>query len=229
MDTQLQTIVKLIGDPVRATILWTLLDGKAYTATELAMSANTSLQNISMHLNKLTEADLLTTEKQGRYRYFRFSRDEVAYAIEGLTNLIPGAERKKHTDENELSGIRLCRTCYDHLAGRIGVLITEQLVHQKHLRMTDDKLFIVTAKGKKLFGELHIDTEILKNKRRIFAKPCLDWSERKYHLSGSLGAALLAKMLQDSWIYKTKNSRVVIITAKGRKALYEWFKITTLS
>lgn len=225
METQLQNIAKLIGDPVRATILWTLLDGKAYTATELAVSANTSLQNTSMHLNKLMQADLLSVEKQGRHRYFRFSRDEVASAIEGLTNLVPNLERKEYLDGKELPGIQYCRTCYDHLAGRIGVLITENLVQQRHLQRTSDHLFALTTNGKKIFDDLQIDTGALNSKRRIFAKPCLDWSERKYHLAGSLGAALLDKMLDKNWVRKTQNSRVLVITGKGRKELNAAFHI----
>lgn len=225
MEKQLQQVAVLVGDPVRSTILWTLLDGKAYTASELAVYADTTLQNISMHLNKLTQADLLTVQKQGRHRYFRFSRDEVAYAIEGLANLIPAAQRKKHTDETELPGIKYCRTCYDHLAGKIGVSIAEKLVQKKILHLSDDNLFALTTTGEKFFNELQIDTDVLKSKRRIFAKACLDWSERKYHLAGSLGAALLDKMLQTDWIRKTKNSRAVVITAKGKKALYDTFDI----
>lgn len=219
METQLQSIARLIGDPVRANILWTLLDGKAYTASELAMSVDTSLQNISMHLNKLTQADLLTVEKQGRHRYFRFSRDEVAYAIEGLVNLVPDGKRKNIGDKMEMPDIQYCRTCYDHLAGKIGVMITTQLTKQKLLRLSEEKSFVLTTKGKDFFEGLGIDIETLKCERRIFARPCLDWSERKYHLAGSLGAALVEKMLHEDWIRRTKNSRVIIITAKGRKEL----------
>lgn len=223
METQLQSIVRLIGDPVRVNILWTLLDGKAYTASELAMSTDTSLQNISMHLSKLTQADLLTVEKQGRHRYFRFSRDEVAYAIEGLVNLVPEGKRKNIGDENEIPDIQYCRTCYDHLAGKIGVMITAQLIKQKLLRLSEEKSFVLTTKGKGLFESLEIDTGNLKSQRRTFARPCLDWSERKYHLAGSLGAALLEKILQEDWIRRTKNSRVIVITSKGRKELSSQF------
>lgn len=225
METQLQTISGLIGDPVRATILWTLLDGKAYTASELAVSADTSLQNISMHLNKLTQADLLSMEKQGRHRYFRFSRDEVAYAIEGLANLIPDGKRKNQAVEKEIPDIQYCRTCYDHLAGKIGVRITEQLTKQKLIRLSEDKFFLLTSKGKNFFEEWQIDMDELKNHRRIFAKPCLDWTERKYHLAGSLGAVLLEKMLDADWIRRAKNSRAVFLTAKGKKELNSKFGI----
>lgn len=225
METQLQAIARLIGDPVRSAILWILLDGKAYTASELAAFTGTTLPNISMHLNKLTAADLLTVEKQGRHHYFRFSRDEVAYTVEGLANLVPKGELKKHTGETDLSDFQYCRTCYDHLAGRVGVMLTEQLLRKKFLRLNGHKLFDLTTKGSQFFKEFKIDVEELRDQRRIFAKPCLDWSERKYHLAGALGAAVLEKMLQNDWLRNKKNSRDVVITGKGRKEMTRLFEI----
>lgn len=224
-EQYLQSIAKLIGDPVRAMILWTLLDGKAYTATELAAFADTSLPNISMHLNKLTQAEWLSMEKQGRHRYFRFSREEVAYAIEGLTNLLPVTAGKPGEGKKAMDGIKYCRTCYDHLAGSIGVMITEELLQKKLIRMGEDNLFKLTTPGKSFFHDLRIDTDALQKKRRLFARPCLDWTERKYHLAGSLGAALLDKMLEEDWIRRVKHSREMLITANGRKAFSHTFNI----
>lgn len=166
-EAQFGNITALIGDPIRSLVLWTLLDGRAYTATELAICADTSPQNISMHLSKLVQADLLTVESQGRHRYYRFSRQEVAYAIEALANLLPQKNEVKATSA-DLSDVKYCRTCYDHLAG----------------------------------------------------------SERKYHLSGSLGAALLDKMLHADWIRRKKNSRAIVITSKGQREIYNRFKIS---
>ena len=220
MEVQLIKIAGLIGDPVRATVLWTLLDGKAYTATELAIYADTSLQNMSMHLNKLTKADLLTVERQGRHRYFRYSRNEVAYAIEGLTHLAPKGALKENNSGRALSDFQYCRTCYDHMAGKVGVLLTDYLLKTKIIRLNDNKLFSVTEKGEGFFEDLNIDVQKLKQRRRIFAKPCLDWSERKFHLAGALGAALLEKMLREDWVRRRRSSRVLMLTAKGQK---EWF------
>ncbi|HEY4151329.1 MAG TPA: winged helix-turn-helix domain-containing protein, partial [Chitinophagaceae bacterium] len=129
IETQIAHISSLVGDPVRSRILWQLLDGRAYTATELANGADTSPQNMSMHLGKLVRADLLAVESQGRHRYYRFARQEVAYAIEALANLVPGRPTAPQPEAN--TAIRYCRTCYDHLAGKIGVLITDSLVKQK--------------------------------------------------------------------------------------------------
>ena len=223
-ETQFGNITALIGDPIRSMVLWTLLDGRAYTATELAICADTSPQNISMHLSKLVQADLLTVESQGRHRYYRFSRQEVAYAIEALANLISPKNEVKEASTG-ISDVKYCRTCYDHLAGRVGVLITEKLISQKVIEL-QNKTYNLTVKGNKFFKDFGIDINELENKRRFFAKPCLDWSERKYHLSGSLGAALLDEMLRLDWMRRKRNSRAVIITSKGQSEIYNKFKLS---
>jgi len=225
MEKELEYITSLIGDPVRTNILWALLDGRAYTATELAISADTSPQNISMHLSKLVQADLLTVKSQGRHKYYSFSRPEVAYAIEAIGSLIPGENHKKIVNDKDNSGIKHCRTCYDHLAGKIGVLITEALLKQKIIAL-ENNLYSVPEHGVRFFLEFGINIDELKKYRRAFAKPCLDWSERKHHLAGSLGAALLNKMLLFDYVRKTKNSRAIVITSAGQRYLYDKFKIS---
>jgi DNA-binding transcriptional ArsR family regulator len=225
MEKEIGYITSLIGDPVRTNILWTLLDNRAYTATELAICADTSPQNISMHLNKLAQADLLTIESQGRHKYYKISRPEVAYALEAIGNLIPNEKHRKIVSNKDNSAIKYCRTCYDHLAGKVGVLITEALLAQKILAV-EENVYIVTKPGSSFFSALAIDVDELKKSRRTFAKPCLDWSERKHHLAGALGAALLNKMLSLDYIRRTKNSRAIIITSKGQTQLYDRFKIT---
>lgn len=225
MKQEIGYITSLIGDPVRTKILWTLLDGRAYTATELAMCADTSPQNISMHLGKLVQADLLAVESQGRHKYYRFSRPEVAYAIEAIGNLIPDKKHRKIVENTSNAAIKHCRTCYDHLAGEVGVLLTEQLIQQKFI-VPEGTVYLVTEKGKSFFSEFDIDTNELKKSRRIFAKPCLDWTERKPHLAGALAAAFLDKLLLADYFRKTKDSRAIVITAKGRQQLYDRFKIS---
>lgn len=224
MEKVIGYITSLIGDTVRTNILWTLLDGRAYTATELAIGADTSPQNISMHLKKLVQADLLTVESQGRHKYYRFSRPEVAYTIEAIANLIPKEKHKQIVSNKDNSSIGYCRTCYDHLAGKVGVLITEALLKQKIIELNANT-YNVTKKGDNFFSELEIDTDELKKHRRIFAKPCLDWSERKHHLAGSLGAALLETMLSLDYIRRTANSRAIVITSKGQLHLEGRFKV----
>jgi DNA-binding transcriptional ArsR family regulator len=223
---QFKQIAALIGDPTRATILWTLLDGKAFTATELAITADTSPQNISMHLSKLLQAGLLCVESQGRHRYYRFSRGDIAYAIEAMANLIPDTTAKKNLHTENISAIKYCRTCYDHLAGKVGVLITDSLLQQRII-VNRNNSFEISNKGQKWFSGLDLHIDSLKQQRRFFVRPCLDWSERRHHIAGSLAASLLDKMLSADWLRKTKNSRAIIITGKGQKNLYEYFKIST--
>lgn len=226
MENQFKQIASLIGDPTRATILWALLDGKAFTATELAITADTSPQNISMHLTKLVQADLLSVESQGRHKYYKFSRKEIAYAIEAMANLIPQPVAGKNNHfANELSPVKYCRTCYDHLAGKVGVLITDSLLTQKII-IDNNNTFEISKKGEKWFSTLDIPIDDLKLQRRSLIRPCLDWSERRNHIAGSLAASLLDKMLFSDWVRKVKNSREIIITGKGKKKLAEYFNLS---
>jgi DNA-binding transcriptional ArsR family regulator len=225
MGNQFKQIATLIGDPVRATIMWTLMDGRAFTATELAVTANTSPQNISMHLAKLTGAGLLCVESQGRHRYYKFARKDIAYGVEAMANLIPPTATGKNILAENISPIKYCRTCYDHLAGKVGVMITDSMLRQKII-IDKNNVFEIGVKGLKWFSNLDINTNDLKQERRFFIRPCLDWSERRHHMAGSLAASLLDKMLSADWIRRTKNSRAIIITAKGQKMLYEYFRIS---
>lgn len=227
MEQSFKEIAALVGDPTRAAILWTLLDGKALPATELAIAAGTSPQNISMHLGRLLQAGLLSAERQGRHRYYRFSGNEVAYAIEAMASLIPRAGAREAAVEN-IPPIKYCRTCYDHLAGKIGVAVTDSLLKQKIIRSNNGGLDIGRG-GRTWFMDLGIDTDALQLERRSFLRPCLDWSERRHHIAGSLAAALLDTMLNGDWIRRTRGSRAVIITANGRKHLYRYFNIAVPS
>ena len=222
VNLEFASLTSLIGEPVRATILWNLLDGRAFTATELAMRANVSPQSASMHLNKLVRAKLLAVESQGRYRYYRLSNAEVAFAIEALANLIPSKDEKPpaQSKPRPLNDARYCRTCYDHLAGTVGVAITEKLIKQK-LITADEKEYEVTKKGIKFFGDFGVDVGEIRQRRRFFAKPCLDWSERRHHLSGTLGAEFLSRLIELDWLRKIPDSRAVSITSSGRKGFSE--------
>jgi len=226
MKEHFKKISALVGEPVRATILWTLLDGKAFTASELAIAADTSASNISMHLARLVNAGVLKAESHGRHRYYAFSNNKIAYAVEALATLIPLPSKKAITVD-ELQPIQQCRTCYDHLAGKTGVLLTDAFLKQKIIKQRNSS-FELTPKGQKWFHAMQIDTDELQQQRRSFLRPCLDWSERRYHMAGSLAAALLDKMLSQDWLRKTKNSRAVVVTAKGQENLYKKLKIVVL-
>ncbi|MDR7208882.1 winged helix-turn-helix domain-containing protein [Flavobacterium piscis] len=224
MEDQFIKTASLIGDPTRASILWTLLDGRAFTATELAVIANTSPQNISMHLGKLLEASLLCVEKQGRHKYYRFSNKDVAYAVEAIINLIPKPEVSSKSKTENYPPIKFCRSCYDHLAGKIGVAVTDNLLEQK-IFIERNNTFEISRKGEKWFSDFGIDLKEAQKQKRMFLKPCLDWSERRNHIAGSIGTLLFHKMLDEDWIRRTTNSRAITITGKGEKELLRYFKI----
>ncbi|MCK0192724.1 metalloregulator ArsR/SmtB family transcription factor [Arenibacter sp. F20364] len=211
-------IATLLGDKARAIMLWSLLDGKAYTATELAICANISKQSASNHLAKLLEAQLLAVEKQGRHRYYRLANPRVAQVIESMASLIPDSQIKSINTKPKSQNIVYARTCYDHLAGELGVKITSALIKNNILTQNDNK-YIVTTYGLKWFSALNINIAELKLKKRSFAHKCLDWTERRHHLAGSLGAALLEYMICNDWIRKKNNTREVLITSLGIKEL----------
>jgi DNA-binding transcriptional ArsR family regulator len=210
-------IANLLGDKCRSNMLWNLLDGRAYTATELSLCAEISPQAASNHLSKLVEAQILSVEKQGRHRYYTFAHAGIAYAIESMANLMPIGNLTHSTKESH-NKIELARTCYDHLAGKLGVAITHSLIDNNLINQESNQ-YILTDAGKNWFRSINIEVETIGKGKRVFARPCLDWSERKHHLAGALGAALLQTIIHNDWIRKKLNSREVILTAKGRLEL----------
>lgn len=210
----------LMCEPTRAKMLWSLLDGRAYTASELALVAATSATSASNHLTKLLEAGIVKVEVQGRHRYFSFSSPEVAYAVEALANLAKPVSDTHTKPENTSSGLQYCRTCYDHLAGFVGVQLADSL-EQKGYVQKSDKLYLVTADGWDFFTKLSITPQDFTNNRRPLTRQCLDWSERKPHIAGQLGAVLLDRMLSQQWFKKVRFSREVIVTTKGQQQLYD--------
>ncbi len=214
----------LLCEPSRAKIVWNLLDGRAYTASELALVSDLSATSVSNHLSKLLHGEIVKVDVQGRHRYYSFASSEVAYVVESLANLAnhkPFSRPEKQSTKND---VEYCRTCYDHLAGKLGVSIAEKLISKKIIELRD-KSFVVTEKGDDFFSNFGLELAELQKQRRHFAKACLDWSERKYHLAGSLGAALLDKMLQMDWLRRTKNSRAIIITSRGQSGLRDIFEV----
>ncbi|WP_320242939.1 ArsR/SmtB family transcription factor [Tenacibaculum sp. 1B UA] len=215
LEHQFSKIAAILGDKSRAIILCNLLDGRAYTATELAASANISLQSASNHLKKLVSVNILSVEKQGRHRYFKFANEEVAWVIESMASLISIDKDYKKIKAPKLSDFTYARTCYDHLAGSLGVKITMSLLDNEIIKISG-KDYIVTKSGKEWFDEIGVDIHAIQHKKRSFAHQCLDWSERKHHIAGALGASLLEIMVKKDWLRKKPNSREVIITSIGR-------------
>lgn len=219
-------IAGLMCEPVRSRMLWNLLDGRAYTATELAVAADISASSASNHLTKLLEAELLKVETQGRHRYYSFAKPEVAYVVESLANLAGDGltERPKKPDAAAAAGIKKCRTCYDHLAGFVGVTLVEAFERKDFLRKTETA-YSVTEKGWKWFAGFEIYERDFAGNRRPLTRQCLDWSERRPHLAGQLGAKFLEKTFQKNWFEKIQFSRELTITAKGRRELYDLLEI----
>ena len=214
----------LLCEPSRAKIVWNLLDGRAYTASELALVSDLSATSVSNHLSKLLNGEIVKVDVQGRHRYYSFANPEVAYVVESMANLANQKPSSKPDEQLNKNDVKYCRTCYDHLAGKVGVMIADKLISQKII-VLHDKTFVVTEKGNNFFRDFGLELTELKKQRRYFAKACLDWSERKYHLAGSLGAGLFDKMLQLDWLRRTRDSRAVIITSLEQSGLRDKFKI----
>lgn len=211
-------VAALIGDPARANMLAELTDGRALTASELASVAGVSKQTASAHLSKLMDGGLLRLEAQGRHRYFRLSGAEVAEALEALMGVaaLYGAPRARTGPKEE--ALRRARVCYDHLAGEIAVAAFDKLIAENRLSSRGDEL-VLTRKGREWFSGLGVDVSALETQRRALCRPCLDWSMRRRHLAGGLGAALLETILKRKWARRTQGSREIVFATSGEKAL----------
>ncbi len=188
------------------------------TASELALAAGVSPPTASLHLAKLAAAGFVAIRRQGRHRFYRLARPELVHAMEALAVLAPESAPRTHRQARIGRAVRTARTCYDHLAGRLGVGITRAQVDRGALRSAGGH-FDLTPEGEKVLGDLGIDLAAARSRRRAFAPACLDWSERVPHVAGALGAALLALLLERGWIERTPASRAVQVTLAGRRGL----------
>jgi len=215
-------IAALIGEHARADVLTALMADRALTATELATVAGVTKQTISAHLAKLVDAGLVAVETQGRHRYFRLADRDVAHLIESLMGVAfrTGAMRVRASPREP--ALRRARVCYDHLAGEVGVRLYENMLQQHALVPCDDGLRL-TRSGERLLRTLKIDMPALLCQKRAFCRACLDWSERRHHLAGALGAALLARFVELGWMKRAKESRVVMVTTEGERELGNLF------
>lgn len=227
-------VAALPGDPARASMLHALMDGRALTATELARAAGITPQSASSHLARMTAVGLLAVEKQGRHRYHRLATPSVARMMESIMQVAADLEpdRKRLTVGPRDAALRKARTCYDHFAGQLGVAFADALVEQGRLELTSDA-GIVTEAGVAFLGEIGIDIGPMlargaKRSMRVLCRPCLDWSERRPHLAGSLGAALCRHSMDQGWTRRIHGSRAVDITPKGERILREKFLVRGL-
>lgn len=221
-EPSLAVTAALIGGPARANILCALGDGRALTANELAYVAGVTARTASGHLAKLLEGGLVAVERQGRHRYFRLGGAEVGRAIEALLAVSPGRTQRLRRTGPRDAKMRFARTCYGHLAGRLGVALCRGLLDLGYIVESGDD-FDVRPPGRDALLCFGIDVDALGKGRRVFAGRCLDWSERRPHLGGALGAGILERCQQLGWLRRAAGTRTVILTRKGRKGLAETF------
>jgi len=215
----------LIGDPSRATMLSALMDGRALTATELAYASGITPQTASGHLSRLTEAKLVEVEKQGRHRYYRLANEHVAHALEALAVLaVHGPPRHRPIGPRD-EAMRFARTCYDHLAGRVGVALAQSLLKDGSL-VAGREAFEITPSGEARLEKIGLDLASLHKGRRAVASRCLDWSERTPHLGGALGAALMKELESREWVLRAQGTRAVTLSQAGKKGLRAQFSIS---
>ena len=225
MTPHVAEIANLVGDPARANILLALMDNRALTAGELAHAARVSPQTTSSHLVKLTNAKLLQVTQQGRHRYYRLASPLVAQMLE--TVMVVAGDRlsslrplSKASEE-----LRAARSCYDHLAGRLGVAFAEALTARGFIILEPEGAQLMPCGLDFLDKKLGLKIHSLPRTRRMFCRPCLDWSERRYHLAGRLGALFLGFCLDRQWLERRSDSRALRITRLGAQQFAEIFQI----
>jgi DNA-binding transcriptional ArsR family regulator len=226
MNQQLSLTANLLGDPGRAAIVLSLMDGLALPAGELASIANVAPQTASGHLARLIDGGLLSVEQQGRHRYYRLSSPEVADAIEAL--LVLTARPRERTGSRypvTAGSLAHARTCYAHLAGWLGVQIAEELERRALLRVSGPKHYSVTARGRTWFQSVGIE---LLDEIRVpdkFARRCLDWTERRHHVAGPLGCSIYKRLVELRWVVPIRGSRAVRVTLEGKSRLWELLRL----
>jgi len=221
MDADISAVASLIGDPTRARMLLALMGGVARPAGELAMSANVAPQTASAHLARLLEGRLLCAEPQGRHRYYRLASSDVAAIIEALAAIAPQRSRPLQPRRVEDHPLRFARSCYNHLAGVLAVQVTDALGTRGLLHIGPDNAYGVTEQGSVWFDEFGINIDDMSRGRRPVARACLDWTERRHHLGGPLGTAVLQRLLEMKWLARADKTRRLRVTTKGREQFYK--------
>lgn len=222
----LSEVAALMGDPARAAMLSLLMDGRAHTASDLALAAGVTAQTASGHLGRMAEANLLAARAQGRNRFYRLASPDVAHAIESLMALA-GARTQSTAGAASQSAawrrdpdLRFCRTCYDHLAGQVGIAVTDSLTQHGHLEPKGSRDWKLTPSGELFCARVGVDLGGARQaSTRHFARQCLDWSERRPHISGALGSAIADTFFKRGWAEKLRRGRTVRLTDSGRRAL----------
>lgn len=222
-------VAALLADRARAAMLTVLLDGRPLSAGELARTAGVSPATASSHLGKLLDGGLVTVVKQGRHRYYRLKGAEVASVIETLSLISPRVQVRSLRQSRQAAALGEARTCYDHLAGRVGVALFDAMISRGLLELAlgveepEPSVYEVTDKGEESFASIGIDVAAVRASRRRFAGHCLDWTERRPHLNGALGAAVTAGMIELGWFERGASRRSLVLTESGRAGLADVF------
>jgi DNA-binding transcriptional ArsR family regulator len=214
-------IAGAIGEPARARMLFCLMDGHARTSTELAVVADVSTSTASAHLNRLKVERLVKVLTQGKHRFYSLDGPKVARVLEGLSVLADQPHKK--FVPNTPTRLRAARVCYDHMAGTLGVQLHDKFKDLKWISNGAGDAYELTAAGEKALDALNVNVDEMRNSRRRFAYACLDWSERRPHLGGALGSALLDTAVKRKWVTKDLDSRAIRITNAGRRELLARF------
>lgn len=217
------TVGSMIGSPARAAMIAALLERHALTATELARQASVSSASASQHLAKLVASGLLIVERHGRHRYYSIASADIATALSTLESL--GAPLPRPPESGASAAIRQARMCYDHLAGGLGVGITDAMFENGWLEPSG-RDYRLTGPGDAFLRRLGVDVDGARAKRRLFARACLDWSERRAHLAGALGAALATRLLELDWLERSGRAREISVTARGEAEFARLFGMT---
>lgn len=217
-------IAALVGDPARATMVSALLDGRALTASELAFAARITPQTASTHLAKLTEAGLLSVVRLGRHRSFRLASPTVADMIDGIVAVALEKRPRYRPLSRQARALSAARICYDHLAGRLSVDLTESFVTREYVVLDDGAAEFTTA-GTRFLTGFGIELPTLRSTRRHFCRLCLDWTERRPHIAGAVGAAITKRYFDLGWMERMKGSHAVVVTPLGRRGFQKTFGI----
>ena len=220
-DADLASVAALMADKHRAQMLLTLLGGTPMSGSALAEAAGISRSLASAHLKKLVAGGLVRAQPSGRQQLYSIASEPVADALEVLILLAPATKVRSLGDASRARSLRWARMCYDHLAGAVGVSVTEALI-DRGLVNAEDGIFALAPGGAGEFGRFGIEVDQLERRTRPLLRPCLDWSERRYHLAGSLGTALTRSMIERRWITTREASRIVVVTEAGEAGLRDW-------
>ncbi len=223
-------IAGLMGDPARAAILVALVGGRALPAGELASIGNVAPQTASFHLHKLMDAGLITVERQGKHSYYRLANERVATALESIAALAPMGNqnrplRTRHESES-VKELRFARSCYRHLAGVLAVDINQALLDRALLIVISQATYSLTDRGQEWLRQLGVNLPVPAPPKQISSRACLDWTERRHHIGGALGAALFSRLTELRWIVKSPQSRAVRVTHAGERALEQQLGLT---